>query len=58
MESIVIYKLLESQLPLPLQVRALVILILHLPPEMIQKLSSQSFHLSAFVRSLFVSSMK
>ena len=39
MHSIVIYKLLDPQLHLPLQVSALVILVLFIPSRMIHQLS-------------------
>ena len=58
MDSILIYKLLDPQLPWPLQVRDLIILVLNLPPIMIHKLSSQLFQLSVSDRRIFANSME
>ena len=58
MESIVIYKWLDTQLPWPLQVSNIVILIIRLPPEMIQQLYRQILHISMFNRRLFENSVK
>ena len=53
MESIVIYKWLEPQLHWPLQVSALIILVLNIPQKLIQKLYSQLLKLSTLDRILF-----
>ena len=57
MDSIGILKLLDPQLPWELQVVPLVIFILHLPPTMVQKISSQLLQISAFNRILFANAV-
>ena len=58
MDSIVIYKLLDTQLHWLLQFRALVILVFNISQKMIQKLSSQLLQLSTFDRRLFSNSVE
>ena len=57
MDSLIIYKVLDPQPHLPLQVINLIFLFLHLQPKMMQQLSIQLLQLSVFNRSLFVNAM-
>ena len=58
MVSIVIYILLEPQLTLFLQVRSLVLLVHHLPPTTIQRLSRQYLKLSMLDRRIFANTVE
>ena len=58
MDSIVIWKLLYTQINLPLQVSFLVVLVYHLLSTMISQLSSQLFQISAFGRRLFTNAVE
>ena len=57
-DSIVIYKLVEPQIHLPLQVRDLIIVVFYIPPTMIQQLSRQLFQLSELERILFLDTVE
>ena len=52
-DSIVIYKLLNPQLHWTLQVRSIIILVPHIPPTIIEKLSIQLLQLYAWDRRVF-----
>ena len=58
MDPVIIYKLLDPQLHLPLQVSALIILVLHIPPTIIQKLYSRLLKLSTFDWLLFANAVE
>ena len=58
MDFIVINKFLEPQLNRPLQVKTLIILVLYLPPTIMQELSRQLFQLYEFNRRLFSNDVK
>ena len=58
MDSIFIYELLDTQLPLPLQIGDIIIFSLRLPPTIIQKPSSQLLQLSTLAIRIFENSVE
>ena len=58
MDFIIVYKLLEPRLPLPLQVITIIILVLHPPSTMIQQLTRQLLQFSLFDIRLFTKNME